>query len=595
MSSSTWAAEASLRRSYNPFRLLARWLGNVPIADPVDRRNAPMTQVLLLIFCIGTPLLSIPRWVMLMHGVMPIDYLIEGITLVSTLVPLTSLVLLRRGRFKLAIGLFLAMSLALMGLSYGLTGLDEELHVQVTHVFPIVLGGLLLNRRALWLILLALLGILGLGAAVDIMHDASGSHGPHIVTFLRSGIGFAVVAVILDRAVSALRETLSLANRRGEELQHMRHALEQEIIEKERSQSMLVQSQKIEAVGRVSSGLAHDFNNILGVIMGYASRPDAIDKHKVAVDSLDGIKLAAQRGALAVRRILSLGRIEQNASEVFNIHAAIEDMLPLIQQIFGKRIELRAQISEQALLVRLNRVEFELALLNIATNARDAMPDGGVFSLKTDARDGQVVLTLADNGTGMAAETLDRLFEPFYTTKPNYLGSGIGLAVVKRFVDEAAGHIEVTSEPGHGTTLNLVLPLANEAQQLVAPASVLGLNLLLVEDDETLRTLLADALRSAGAHVLAAGNRQDAIRLAQRAETLDLLISDFHLPDGTGGDVLEQVGKLHPKMRFLLISTNETLKTTFSAAHPAIQVLAKPFAPLKLVATVASMAGIKPT
>ncbi|WP_266158260.1 hybrid sensor histidine kinase/response regulator [Dyella silvatica] len=580
------AAESS-QRSLNPFRWLARWLRNVPVDDPLEWRNAPMLQILLLILGTAFPLSMIPHWAT-RHGE-AIDWAAEIRSLFTVILFWFCFWLVRRGRFKPSAILFISGTLVLISISYRHHGLQAELALQATQIYPIVLGGLLLGRRALWAITVGMLCILGMGALVD---NFEGDHDTAmaVINFIRCGLGFVIVAVILDRSVSALRETLALANLRGEDLLRTQKTLQQEIQEKERSQAQLIQAQKVEAVGRVSSGIAHDFNNILGVIMGYASRPDASESLPVANDSLDGIKLAAQRGAMAIRRILSLGRSENSVREVVDVRTVIGDMLPLIQQIFGKRVVLHTELTDEALPVKLDRSEFELTMLNIATNARDAMPDGGVFTIAASAEDGHVLMTLADNGLGMNSETRERLFDLFYTTKPEGLGSGIGLAVVKRFVDDAGGRIDVRSEAERGTSFRIQLPLSSAHDESAPVVSIHGMHILLVEDDEALRDLLADALHAAGASVLAAGSGKQAIKLARQAERLDVLVSDFHLPDATGNDVLQHVTTLHPNVRCLIISANENLAAIQPIAGQTTQVLAKPFAPSRLVEVVGGKA-----
>jgi signal transduction histidine kinase/CheY-like chemotaxis protein len=579
-------------RSLNPLTWFLRWLRNVPVTDPVEKRNAPMLQVVLLIFGILFPLSNLPRWIS--EPIFPINVPVELKTLVTTALIWTAFGLVRRGRFRLSASIFIAMAVAMMGLSYYLYGLQAELAVQVTQMVPLVLCGLLLGRRALWLMVLSLVAIQLIGMTVDLqghstLPDPQDAAEGAIFNFFRCSLGFAVVALVIDRAVSALRETLELSNRRGEDLLRIEQSLREEIAEKERSQAQLIQAQKVEAVGRLSSGIAHDFNNILGVIMGYASRPDATESLPVAADSLDGIKLAAQRGAMTIRRILSLGRNDNGKLEVVEVHAVVADMLPLMKQLFGERIALHTVLTDAPMPVAINRGEFELALLNLATNARDAMPDGGTFTVTAGIEGEEALLTLADDGAGMDAGTLARVFDLFYTTKPEGLGSGIGLAVVKRFVEDAGGRLEIHSEPGEGTSLALRLPLATAFDENPAVADIGGMHILLVEDDEALRGLLADALRAAGATVLAAGSARAAAVLARKAPQLDVLVSDFHLPDATGNDVLQQVAAMHPMVRCLVISANETLAAVRPRLGRTVQVLAKPFEPSRLVEAVGVM------
>lgn len=579
-------------RSLNPLTWFLRWLRDVPVTDPVERRNAPMLQVVLLIFGILFPLSNLPRWIS--DPIFPINVPVELKTLITTVLIWTAFGLVRKGRFRLSASIFIAMAVAMMGLSYYLYGLQAELAVQVTQLVPLVLCGLLLGRRALWLMVLSLVVVQLIGMTVDLQGHSTLPDPAHaaetaVFNFFRCSLGFAVIALVIDRAVSALRETLELSTRRGEDLLRTQQSLREEIAEKEHSQAQLVQAQKVEAVGRLSSGIAHDFNNILGVIMGYASRPDATESLPVAADSLDGIKLAAQRGAMTIRRILSLGRNDNGTLEVIDIRTVVGDMLPLMKQLFGERIALHTALADTAMPVAINRGEFELALLNLATNARDAMPDGGTFAVSAGIEGEEALLTLADDGAGMDADTLARVFDLFYTTKPEGLGSGIGLAVVKRFAEDAGGRLDIRSEPGEGTSLTLRLPLATAFDENPAVADIGGLHILLVEDDEALRGLLADALRVAGATVLAAGSARAAADLAGKTARLDVLVSDFHLPDATGNDVLQQVTAIHPTARCLVISANETLAAVRPGLGRTAQVLAKPFEPSRLVEAVGAM------
>jgi signal transduction histidine kinase len=569
-------------------RRIRHWLRKPQIEDPVERRNAPMLQLVLAAFGIVMPAMAVLRWSQ-SWSIVPIDLGTEVLVLVRIAFAWTCFYLVRIGRFRTAVGLFVASNLAGLAFSYACYGLKAQLSSQLVHVFALLFGGLLLGRQPLWWIALSLLSILFLGTGYDL---AAAGQIPMLrieawTNMLGSILGFGGVALILDRAVSALRETLDVATRRGQALALARDRLEREVVERERSQAQLAHARKMDAIGRLASGVAHDFNNILGVILGYASRPSAPDDANASETALAGIRATAKRGALVTQRLLSLGRDEAPRAEVTDLADTIDALKPLLVQVFQNPVKVAIDIEEQPLPVIIDRSEFELALLNIAANARDAMPVGGRFEIhaQTCATGGAewVVLTLTDTGSGMTPEVLKRMFEPFFTTKPRGTGTGLGLAAVQRLIGAAGGRIDVESTPGRGTSLRIELPLADTtATRIAAIANAPAPDVLLIDDDDALRGVLTDALRAAGYRVAEARTGRDAEQIVARTVGLGTIVSDFQLPDVTADVLLPRLRALQPGCRIVLVS-GENAASTACADGLVATFLRKPFAPQELL------------
>jgi len=268
------------------------------------------------------------------------------------------------------------------------------------------------------------------------------------------------IVVILDLSVTSLRQGLAESNMHREQLQ-------QETAERLRMQEQLLHAQKMDAVGRLASGIAHDLNNMLEIILGFTTERDRIDEsssehHKdtlVLADALEGVELAARRGSAICRKLLNFSRLEVAHSETFDAASALRELQSLLRQSLPESVQLKIETPVTPLPIHFDRSQFELALFNLVGNARDAMPDGGKCTIAI-ARDGPmgVVLSIIDTGTGMSKETRSRIFEPFFTTKPSGQGTGLGLVVVHGLIESAGGHIEVDSAVGLGTSFRIFLP-----------------------------------------------------------------------------------------------------------------------------------------
>ncbi len=336
-------------------------------------------------------------------------------------------------------------------------------------------------------------------------------------------------------------------------------------------EEQLRQSQKMEAVGRLAAGVAHDFNNLLTAVMLYSGLLlNQLGPNNRLRQHADEIRMVSERGAALVGQLLMFTR--QAATEPRSIHLneVIGGMLELLRQMLGENVELVTQLDPQVGAVEADPMQMEQVLLNLALNARDAMRGGGRLVISTgnlhwEAQGGPgalpagdyVSLAVTDTGSGMDAETRARLFEPFFTTKPQGEGTGLGLWTVYSLVHQARGGIEVTSEPGQGTSMRILLP-RSQAAELPAPAPGRGRSqdtILLVEDEDAVRRSIQATLEQNGYQVLAAREGKEAEELSRKHEgEVELLITDLVLPGPCGREVAEGLRKQRPGMRVLYIS-----------------------------------------
>lgn len=453
------------------WKLVQNWLRSAPIADPVDRRNAPVMQLLLLCYGLLLPLNWV--WRILARGALPTEGRMIVLLMDVVIVALAwvSIAMIRRGRFRPAIMLFLAPQLISLGIVFFQFGVQPGVIDPAPTILPLVIAGLVLGRGALWAVFGLLMMVFGIGFITDIRADGSDTAAIRgaLLNVPAVLISHLLITAVLDRTIQALRESLDESIARSRELQR-------EMAERERAQSQLIHAQKMEATGRLASGIAHDFNNILGVILGFASQrhraePGIGDRERAdgLEESLEGVEIAARRGAAISRKLLRFGRHDVAHVESFDAGHAIKELRPMLRQLFDADIQMETRIDPAPLPVRLDRSQFELMVLNIAANARDAMLGGGRFTITTGrvqtANRGHCIeIGLADTGHGMSEEILRRAFEPFYTTKPADSGTGLGLSVVRDLAENAGGTIEVVSTPGSGTLFRIFLPLA-AAQQ----------------------------------------------------------------------------------------------------------------------------------
>jgi signal transduction histidine kinase len=320
------------------------------------------------------------------------------------------------------------------------------------------------GRRALWLFYLWLVLALAAGVLFDVHALADGEAWlPYAVDGMISAAIFLFVAVVVDRSSSTLRRTLAAARARGDELACAKARLETEIAERERIHEQLVHSQKVEIVGRLAAGVAHDFNHLLTLIIGYAAQGRGGDEPVRLRELLGNIDAVARRASLVSRRLTGFARRDAVVPEVFDVNSAVEEMQPSLRQLLGPDVRVAFAPTAAAHAIRIDRSQFELVVLNIAANAGEAMPEGGRLVIEVHALDtvpAGVELRFSDTGHGMDEATRQRVFEPFFTTRAAGRGTGLGLAVAADVIAACGGRIVVESAPGRGATFRLQLPLA---------------------------------------------------------------------------------------------------------------------------------------
>lgn len=537
-----------------------------PGIAPQDQRNALMLQTVLAITMIAATSMTAYS---LIAGPGP-DAPGSDIWGPATvaLCALACLWLTRSGRYRLSAALTVCGGLALIGLSYAIYGLQAQDGLQMTQLIPLLFAGLLLGRTAVWWTALASGMALALGARVDLARAANATVSAQVLPdLLLSALNFLVLAVILDRLILSSQRAIERSNA----LDAANVELEREIEENERAYARLLHTQRMEAIGRLSAGAAHDFDNVLHVILGLASAPASREAERDG--TLAMIRQAAQRGVVVTRRLLSFGRTHERQVSEFDLAEVVAGMRPMIEPLFDPGVRVRLDTASPGLLVEADRDELELALLNMASNASDAMSDDGRFGLVVERDGDHALIRVEDTGAGMADEVRERLFEPFFTTKPKGSGTGIGMTIVQRFVTDSGGRIDVDSAPGCGTRIHLRLPLARGlAGENERPDAVGGLRVLLVMDDDAVMTQVVQVLRARGCHVDSARNGDEALACALHTSH-DVVIADQQLSDIDGATLLWQLGNALPRARRMLMADE------FPADLDALQIqrLSKPF------------------
>lgn len=448
------------------WRRPARWLARVPVTDPVDRRNAPMLQVVLLLLGITPPLMWLSRATVSQIPWRPGELGSMAISLGISAIALFGFVLIRKGHFQWAARQLLVVIAAGMMVSYATGGYLAGRYEQPLLVVWIALAGLVVGRRALWAMYACMIIAFAAGYLVDAREATDPIDTPRnmAMAYLMVCVMYLLIAVVVDRSVLALRGALAEANRRGDELASSNRRLESEIAERTKVQEQLIHAQKVEAIGRLASGVAHDFNHLLSLILGYVRRA-AIDDPAARKKALDGIESAARRATSVTHKLLHFGRRDVTRIETFDAGQVVRELQPMLRQLFDPSVRIVYDVSDVAQPVAFDRAQFELVVLNIAANANQAMPDGGEFHVGLNrAPDASVELRLRDTGQGMSEAVRERVFEPFFTTKPSGQGIGLGLAVAANVIAAAGGDIAVDSMPGGGATFRIRLPAAAESE-----------------------------------------------------------------------------------------------------------------------------------
>ena len=374
----------------------------------------------------------------------------------------------------------------------------------------------------------------------------------------------------------------------------------------------LLQSRKLESLGRLAGGIAHDFNNLLHVIIGYAEMLNSVPGERKKQDYAGHILSASLRGAELTRGLLAYSRKQPLRLNETDLNQAVRNVHGLLQRVIGEDVVLCMVLHDKALPVIIDEGQIGQVLMNLATNARDAMPNGGILTIETGEqrmdedfigrhgfgeRGTWATLYVRDNGSGMDEETRDRIFEPFFTTKEMGRGTGLGLSIVYGIILQHNGFIRCGSEPGCGTVFTIHLPLRSSATSPSPeiPAEVIchgsGETILVAEDDEQVRDITRSTLEASGYRVIVACDGVEAVELFRAHQgAIDLLLFDVIMPRKNGREALEEIRTLDSDVKACFISGySDDILRNKGAPDPLIPVLSKPMEPGRLTAAIRSL------
>ena len=406
-----------------------------------------------------------------------------------------------------------------------------------------------------------------------------------------------------EERLTQLNATLeSRIEERTEELSQANNRLMAESAERERAQQAFVQSQKMEAVGQLTGGIAHDFNNLLTVIVGNLELAERRIADEKAVRLVGFAREAADRAAKLTHQLLAFSRTQKLVLRPVNVNRLVAGTDDLLKRTIGTQIGIRTRLTAQEPWAMADAHQLELALLNLAINARDAMGDRGTLTIESAERmdanrpGAFVVISVTDTGPGIPAHLLEKVFDPFFTTKPVGKGTGLGLSQVYGIAKQSGGFVRIDSQEGQGATIEIWLRSSPpEPEEKHAPAPVrhsngVGRARILVADDDTgVRTFICDCLRSAGYRIIEAEDGEEALQfLTQQAP--DLLIVDFAMPGLNGVDVVKRARQQVPELPIILATGYADMKAVEAVMGPD-RILRKPFKVDDLEAAVALALG----
>jgi len=378
------------------------------------------------------------------------------------------------------------------------------------------------------------------------------------------------------------------------------------IVDHNRLEAQLRQAQKMEAVGQLVGGVAHDFNNLLTVITGYAALLASDPAARKARVEIQEIEQAARRAAQLTQKLLAFSRKQVLQPRTINLNTVVAGMEEMLRRLIDGHIQMVTLLASGLGSVRADANQIEQVILNLALNARDAMPRGGRLMIETRnvsleqpagplAPGSYVTLSVSDTGHGMDALTRARLFEPFFTTKEPGKGTGLGLAMVRGIVEQCGGAVTVDSSPGAGSVFRVYLPV-NDAGEKRTPARLAKAahaarpgSVLLVEDEAPLRKLISAILSAAGYRVMEAASGEEALALAAAAKPLELLLSDVAMPNMSGPELVSRLRSGRPDLAVLYMSGYDRGPIGRKALEGGTGILAKPFTPRELLTRISDL------
>jgi two-component system, cell cycle sensor histidine kinase and response regulator CckA len=392
-------------------------------------------------------------------------------------------------------------------------------------------------------------------------------------------------------------------------------AIARDLTERERLQNELRQAQKMEAVGRLATGIAHDFNNLITVLIGYSD--DLLDILKEGTDAHHAamaVRRATERASALTQQLLAFSRRQATVSNTVDLNRVVKHMDDMLRRLIGPEIRLQMSLAPDLSPINGDESQIGQVIMNLAVNARDAMPNGGTLTIETanvelgaehlDVIPGpHVMLSISDTGLGMTAEVRDRLFEPFFTTKETGHGTGLGLSMVQAIVRQCGGHIGVDSAPGNGTRFLVYFPrLVQAAATPAAPLPPRGATtvrgegvILLVEDDVSVRRLVVAELTRRGFTIIEAEDGRAALESFRRdMDRIDIVVTDIVMPRMNGADLAKEIEKIRPGQRVLFISGHPERAGAGLDPTGITNLLMKPFTADTLAARIKDlMAGRK--
>jgi len=417
----------------------------------------------------------------------------------------------------------------------------------------------------------------------------------------QSGIGRRVEYRIRrkDDSWLVVESTASLVQNQGSAGRKM-VIVNRDITERKQLEEQLYLSQKLEAIGRLSGGVAHDFNNLLGVIIGYS---EALQKQMGADhpfrEAIEEIQNAGNRAAALTQQLLAFSRKQVLEPKVIDLNMVVSEVQKILRRLIGEDIALKISLNEHLGMVKADRGQIDQVILNLAVNARDAMPKGGkliIETLNTELTEADVnryryvipgpyvLLKVTDTGCGMGAELQSHIFEPFFTTKEQGKGTGLGLATVYGVIKQSGGYIWVESEVGKGATFKVYLPRVEELHDAAPERATFGRpqrsrTILLVEDEHSLRKLTRNTLQKAGHTVLEACDASEALDVAKGTDsTIDLLLTDVVMPGMSGRMLADELATLRPGIKVIYMSGyTDGDVATHGVLQSGISFLRKPF------------------
>lgn len=578
---------------------LAEWFHRIPAARPFETRQATLLQLMLLGLA-GMSLVSLPVN-LFTPGSLLLRLILFAAHLSVLLCAVLALSAVRHGLMGRAVGLTVAgleIALTVVMLINGLSNSPVPIFALA---LPLTMAGLLAGRRAL------ILAALGSALAVGLVILLEGL-SPPLAGLLPPGslppaflwITFVVILVVLSLFLEAFGMALraSLA-----ELGATNQQLEAELVRRRQLEEQLLATRRLESLGRMAGGIAHDFNNMLTAIGAYTSMAvEQLPSDSPVREDLNGSLKATERAAGLTRQLLAFARRQRFEPRVFDLNELLNESSSLLRRLMGDTIELELRLAPAASLIRGDPGQIEQVLVNLAANARDAMPEGGRLTIElqnvtldqdyADRRVGviagrYVVLTVSDTGVGMDQAVQERVFEPFFTTKEAGRGTGLGLATCYGIINQHNGAIWLYSELKRGTTFKIHLPQVDGAGD--APAQPAGEatmprgteTVLVVEDDQAVREVMARILRELGYTVLAANDGLAALEtLALTDRRIDLLLTDLAMPRMGGLDLAERLRAADNRLR-VLYTTGSAEEQSAQLEHrnsrPAL--IGKPFTP----------------